>query len=137
MRERGANNAPSPQGHRSRRSGSRGAGSFCARDDLNHDGKVTRAELDQALHRQFASAAKGSALGKDQFEGMQYSRAETTSGRAFQRLDANHDGKLTLQEFAASQEKTFARMDRNGDGTITRDEMTSSRRYLNRSSGRT
>lgn len=129
-------NAPPAQGHRNRRGSSRGAGSFCPRDDLNHDGKVTRAELDQALHQQFAAGSKGGALTKDQFEGMQHSRAEATSGRAFQRLDANHDGKLTLQEFAASQQKTFARLDKNGDGTITRDEMTSSRRYASRSNGR-
>lgn len=124
------------QGHRSPRGGSRGAGNFCARDDLNHDGKVTRAELDQALHQQFAAASKSGTLTKDQFESMQHSRAAATSGRGFQRLDTNHDGKLTLQEFAASQQKAFARMDRNGDGTITRDEMASSRRYVSRSNGR-
>ncbi|MBV9571584.1 MAG: hypothetical protein JO056_10130 [Alphaproteobacteria bacterium] len=117
------------KGHRGRRGGSRGAGAFCQRDDINHDGKVTRTELDQALHRQFAAAAKGNALTKDQFGGMQHSRAEFTSGRAFQRLDDNHDGKLTLQEFSATQQKTFARMDKNADGVITRDEMTSRRRY--------
>ncbi len=124
-------------GHSRRGGGSRGAGSFCSRDDLNHDGKVTRAELDQALHRQFSAASKGNALTKDQFTAMQGSRAETTSARAFQRLDANHDGKLTVQEFSASQQKTFARMDRNGDGVISRDEMTSRRSYASRSSNRT
>lgn len=128
---------PAQGASRSRRGGARGAGSFCARDDLNHDSKVTRAELDQALHQQFAAAAKGNGLTKDQFTAMQGSRAETTSARAFQRLDANHDGKLTLQEFSASQQKTVARMDRNGDGAITRDEMTSPRSYASRSSGRT
>jgi Ca2+-binding EF-hand superfamily protein len=134
---RSRNSGAPAQGGRSHRGGSRGAGSFCSRDDLNHDGKVTRAELDQALHQQFAAAAKGNGLTKDQFTGMQGSRAEATSARAFQRLDTNHDGKLTLQEFSASQQKTFARMDRNGDGAITRDEMTSRRNYASRSSGRT
>ena len=123
--------SPPPRSHG--RAGQR----FLSEYDLNHDGKVTRAELDQALHRQFAAAAKGNGLTKDQFTAMQGSRAETTSARAFQRLDTNHDGKLTLQEFAASQQKTFARMDRNGDGAITRDEMTSRRSYASRSSGRT
>lgn len=135
-RPRNGNQPASAQGRRSRRGGSRGAGSFCVRDDLNHDGKVTKAELDQALRKQFAAAGKSGALTKDQFEGMQHSRAQATSGRAFQRLDTNHDGKLTLQEFAASQQKTFARMDKNGDGTITRDEMASSRRFASRSNGR-
>ncbi|MFL6688854.1 MAG: hypothetical protein ACJ8IR_01515 [Alphaproteobacteria bacterium] len=68
---------------------------------------------------------------------MQHSRAEFASSRSFQRLDSNHDGKLTLQEFSASQAKTFARMDKNGDGVITRDELTSRRSYANRSSSRT
>ncbi|MFL5239873.1 MAG: EF-hand domain-containing protein [Rhizomicrobium sp.] len=135
-RPQGANSAGSGQAHHGRR-GSRGAGNFCSRDDLNHDGKVTRAELDQALHQQFAAAAKGDALNKEQFTGMQHSRAEFTSSRSFQRLDNNHDGKLTLQEFSASQAKTFARMDKNGDGVITRDELTSRRSYANRSSSRT
>lgn len=128
-------NAPATprQGRRRSRGGARGVGAFCARDDLNHDGKVTRAELDQALHQQFAAAAKGGFLTKDQFEDMQHSRAEVTSGRAFARLDTNHDGKLSLQEFAAYAQRTFERMDRNHDGTITADEMSSRRRFGNRS----
>jgi Ca2+-binding EF-hand superfamily protein len=126
--------APQP-GHR-RRAGSRGAGSFCSRDDLNHDGKVTRAELDQALHQQFAAAAKGGALNKDQFTGMQSTRAQQTSGRTFQRLDADHNGQLTLAEFSATQQRTFERMDKNGDGVIARDELQSSRRsYVRNGSG--
>ena len=92
--------------------------------------------IDQALHQQFASAGKSGALSKDQFEAMQHSRAEATSGRAFARLDSNHDGKLSLQEFSAYQQRTFERMDRNHDGTITADEMASRRRYASRSNGR-
>ena len=131
-----AQNGPAQQHGRRSRGGTRGVGAFCGRDDLNHDGKVTRAELDQALHQQFASASKSGGMTKDQFEGMQHSRAETTSGRAFARLDSNHDGKLSLQEFAAYQQRTFERMDRNHDGTIGVDEMTSRRRYTTHSSRR-
>jgi Ca2+-binding EF-hand superfamily protein len=109
--------------------GPRGAGNFCARDDLNHDGKVTRAELDKALALQFATEAKGAnTITRDQFLAMQSTRAHDTSGRTFQRLDRDHNGKLTLDEFAASQQRTVARMDRNNDGLITRDELTSPRR---------
>jgi Ca2+-binding EF-hand superfamily protein len=46
----------------------------------------------------------------------------------FQRLDRDHDGKLTLAEFAASQERLFSRLDKNNDGVITEDELASSRR---------
>jgi Ca2+-binding EF-hand superfamily protein len=97
---------------------------------------VTRAELDQALHQQFAGAAKGGAMNKDQFTGMQSSRAQQTSGRTFQRLDSDHDGKLSLAEFSATQQRTFERMDKNGDGMITRDELQSSRRTYARNSSR-
>jgi Ca2+-binding EF-hand superfamily protein len=120
-----------------RRGGSRGVGAFCSRDDLNRDGKITRAELDQALHQQFAAAAKGGTLNEQQFTAMQGSRTAVTSGRAFQRLDSDHDGKLSPAEFGANQQRTFERMDRNGDGTITRDEMISRRSYASRSSNRT
>lgn len=109
--------------------GSRGAANFCARDDLNHDGKVTRAELDKALAQQFAAASKGSGvLTHDQYLAMQNSRAHDTSGRAFRRLDQDGDGKLTLAEFLQNQQRTFSRMDRNGDSVITLDEVRSSRR---------
>jgi len=119
-----------------RRSGSRGAGSFCGRDDLNHDGKVTRLELDQALQQQFAAAAKGGKfLTRDQLLAMQRSRSRDTSGHTFQRLDHDHDGKLTLQEFAESEQRLFTRLDRNGDGVITRDDFSSSRH--NRGGSRT
>jgi Ca2+-binding EF-hand superfamily protein len=46
----------------------------------------------------------------------------------FQRLDRDHDGKLSLADFASSQEKLFTRLDKNNDGVITQDELTSSRR---------
>ena len=133
--QRSRGNPAQKQGRRGH-GGSRGAGALCSHDDLNHDGKVTRAELDQALHQQFAAAGKGGALNKDQFEGMQHSRTEASSGRAFARLDNNHDGKLSLQEFKAYQQRTFDRMDRNHDGTITADETTSRRHYAGRSGNR-
>ena len=120
----------SSEARRGRRTGgTRGTGGFCARDDMNHDGKVTRAELDQALQQQFAAGAKGAKfLSKEQLLAMQHSRSRDTSGRAFERLDRDHNGSLTLQEFAESENQLFQRLDRNGDGAITRDELSFSRR---------
>lgn len=40
----------------------------------------------------------------------------------FDRLDANHDGRIDAEEFKGPDE-AFARMDKNGDGGITRDEL--------------
>ncbi|HEY8698692.1 MAG TPA: EF-hand domain-containing protein [Rhizomicrobium sp.] len=122
----GANAAKggSPRGHG--RSG-RGSGSFCPRDDLNHDGKVTRAELDKALAQQFGAGAKGGAsLTKDQYMATAATHSRATSGHMFQRMDQNHDGTVTLAEFGASQQRMFERMDANHDGAITRDELAAS-----------
>lgn len=108
--------------------GRSGGGAFCARDDLNHDGKVTRGELDQALHKQFADAAKGgNALSRDQFMAMQQTRSRENSGRGFGRMDLDHNGTITLAEYTQSEQRTFARMDKNNDGAITRDEVYVSR----------
>jgi hypothetical protein len=39
-----------------------------------------------------------------------------------QRIDADGDGKITLEEFRAPQESRFAMLDANGDGVIDQDE---------------
>jgi Ca2+-binding EF-hand superfamily protein len=122
-------NRAAPVGHSCGHGGSRGAGAFCGRDDLNHDGKVTRAELDQALQQQFTAGAKGGKLmNRDQFLATLEDRAKQTSSRSFNRLDRAHSGSVTFAEFAQPEQRTFARLDKNGDGVITRDEASSSRR---------
>lgn len=46
----------------------------------------------------------------------------------FQQIDANSDGQISSQEFAAQSEKIFGRLDRNGDGVLQQEEL----RRLNR-----
>jgi Ca2+-binding EF-hand superfamily protein len=132
----GANGARDGNGRGGRSHNPRGAGGFCPRDDLNHDGKVTRAELDKALAQQFAAASKGGSLTRDQFMAMEVTRSRTTSGRMFQRMDQNHDGTVTLAEFGASQQRMFERMDANHDGAITRDELAAHARSYRRPPGK-
>ncbi|MGD0144366.1 MAG: hypothetical protein ABSC92_14515 [Rhizomicrobium sp.] len=108
-------------------SGGRGRGSFCHEADLNNDGQVTRAELDKAVSQEFASGSKGGWMTFDQFYALEQSRARDIYSHVFERLNTSRSGKLTLQEYAAPDEKLFARLDKNNDGTVTADEMMSSR----------
>jgi len=80
-----------------------------ARADANHDGFVTREELDAAM------AAEGRGAG---------GRGPGRGGRGnmFDRADANHDGKLTADELAAPFLARFDRVDANHDGTISPEE---------------
>jgi Ca2+-binding EF-hand superfamily protein len=112
----------------SRGFGSRGRSSLCYAYDVNKDGKVTRAEFDKLTQQQFNSFAKGGSLNPEQYYQLLAAQSRAISERVFQRLDRDHDGKLTLPEFAASQERLFSRLDKNNDGIITDDELTSSRR---------
>ena len=132
----GGGRPPGAAGGRTRGSGSsggRGAGargrsSICFADDFNRDGKVTRAEFDKATQSAFNGFAKGGSLNPDQYYQHEAAQSRAISARVFQRLDRDRDGKLTLAEFASSQEKLFARFDKNNDGAVTQDELTSSRR---------
>lgn len=106
----------------------RGMG-FCAQFDANKDGKVTRAEFDTAAIAQFDKFAKAGSISRDGFYQMAAEKVKDLQTRRFTHLDANHDGKLTLDEFEAPQKKMFARMDKNKDGAITKDEIMASRHH--------
>ena len=44
--------------------------------------------------------------------------------RLFDVMDTDHNGRVTLEEWRAFQEKEFRRLDKNDDGVLTREEMT-------------
>ena len=104
--------------------GNFGLAGFCADNDLNKDGNVTRAEFDVAVGKRFALAANGAAaMNAEQFASDLERRFRDSNARTFKRLDKDGDGKLTLAEFAANELKLYARLDKNKDGAITADEM--------------
>ena len=50
-----------------------------------------------------------------------------SAGRGMERADADHDGKVTLDEYHTMTAGMFARMDANRDGTVTPDELQAMR----------
>jgi len=126
------------QGRRGVARGSRGAGGFglarfCRDNDLNEDGKVMRAEFDSAIAKRFSAATKGKPnMTAGEFYADELASFTDMNTRMFRRLDRDRDGVLTLQEYAAPEEKLFARLDKNNDGVLTPDEFSSRARLANR-----
>ncbi len=103
-----------------------GRARFCGDNDLNRDGKVTHAEFDGVMVKQFAARTGGAKfMSEAQFRADTDGRDRSFATRAFLRLDANGDGKLSPGEFAASDQKLFARLDSNHDGTVSASELSS------------
>jgi|APThiThiocy_cv2_1041547.scaffolds.fasta_scaffold17301_4 Ca2+-binding EF-hand superfamily protein len=105
------------------RGGMMGARMLCQTAGVK-DGKLTRVAFDQAIKVQFNAKASNGVLSPDAFASMVSDRMAQGKAKAFARLDTNHDGKLTLAEFSAPQQKMFERLDRNKDGQITKDELS-------------
>jgi Ca2+-binding EF-hand superfamily protein len=104
-----------------------GRAKFCDDNDLNRDGKVTHAEFDSVTVKEFAARTGGAKLMSEaQFRADTDGRERSFAIRAFLRLDANGDGKLSPVEFAASDQKLFARLDSNHDGIVSASELSSS-----------
>ena len=103
-----------------------GRARFCDDNDLNRDGKVTHAEFDSVAIKEFAARTGGAKfMTEAQFRADTDGRYRSYAMRAFQRLDANGDGKLSASEFAASDQKLFARLDSNHDGVVSASEISS------------
>lgn len=122
-----------------------------AKLDTNGDGTIDAAEM--AAHREAMKAARAERLAsmseedkaklqakmQERRAAMKERKAErsaSTDGTREQRnkggwlarMDANGDGLITSEEFAAPAMKRFDRLDANGDGIVTPDERAAGRR---------
>jgi hypothetical protein len=88
--------------------------------DLDGDGKVTRAEYVKSQFDRMDRNKDGVIDAKD-FAEMPAEMADRMKDRVM-RADANGDGKVTMEEYAASAGRMFDRFDTNHDGVITKDE---------------
>jgi len=105
--------------------------------DVDHDGKVTAAELESYRHARAVGIAR--ARNTRVFESLDADHNGSLSREEFARLaptdikvdvtpimkqtDRNGDGSISATEFTAMAAEGFARRDRNGDGTVTPDEL--------------
>ena len=97
--------------------------------DANHDGSISRAEFDAAHAQRMARmdtngdgkpdrrmGARMGAMGARMGGGM------GMGGQMFEMADANHDGRVTLQEATNAALRHFDTADVNRDGQLTPDE---------------
>jgi Ca2+-binding EF-hand superfamily protein len=92
--------------------------------DLDGDGKLTRDELDRALHAEFAKwdKDKDGTLNTDEARALNDERRKTPNGLS-PVFDWNADGRIDFKEFANQLLALFDRLDANSDGVLTEDEM--------------
>jgi len=95
------------------------------RYDTNHDGTVTRAEMEAGLKSEFEAADKNhdGRLDADETSAVNEARWAQGLSTTSTIVDWNHDGFVDFAEFANTARSLFDELDSNGDGKLTPDEL--------------
>jgi Ca2+-binding EF-hand superfamily protein len=93
--------------------------------DANSDGTITRAELEEGLHRQFAVVDTNHDGRLDSTEvRAENDRRWQANGTAVSPLiDWNQDGVVDFDEFATTARSVFEELDRDHNGVLTPEEL--------------
>ncbi len=100
-----------------------------ARMDKNGDGKLSPDELTAPGHRARASVTSTDTTAANPER--QQKRAEVKQ-KYFERIDANHDGVITQDEYIAAATARFNKADTTGSGELTAQQIASSPRTVKR-----
>ncbi len=93
--------------------------------DANHDGTVTKAEMDAGLKAEFnaADTDDDGCLKSDQVRAINERRIRELGSTATPLIDWNQDGCVDFNEFAGPARSLFTAMDRNEDGKLDPKEL--------------
>jgi hypothetical protein len=113
----------------------RAAGRGMARADGDGDGRVSKAEYIARADGRFGKMDKNSdgKLSADELappppaDGAAAPAGGGMRSRMIERLDTNHDGMISIDEYRAGVAERFDRMDANHDGFLDQGEMTAMR----------
>ena len=94
------------------------------RFDTNKDGKLTQKELDDARRALLAKhdGNKDGKLSLKEFESLWLEVRRRAMVRSFQRLDADGNAAVTVDEFLKPFSRLVERFDRNEDGALSKDD---------------
>lgn len=94
--------------------------------DANKDGILSQDELQKAREAWHQKMGKPAT---DQSQDQSQAQPGKEKRGFMKRIDANEDGQISAEEFAAAGEKMFAKLDDNADGKIAQDEVPQHRKH--------
>lgn len=95
------------------------------RYDLDGDGTITRAEVEQVTAERFArfDESGDGYIDLDAFLALQAERQRERHVAMFERMDKDGDGRLSLEEYSTPAVRMVERLEKSGDGTIDRESL--------------
>ena len=95
------------------------------RYDANHDGSITRAEMEAGLKADFAAADTDhdGVLEPNEVAVVNQQRWREDASATSPLVDWNHDGVVDFEEFAGTARSLFAELDIDGNGVLSPKEL--------------
>ncbi len=105
--------------------------------DANHDGTVTKAELEAGLKADFAAydTDHNGCLNAEEVRAINEQRLNDQGSTATPLIDWNQDGCVDFNEFAGTARSLFIQLDRNEDGKLDPKEINPNAPSQNKQGG--